>query len=118
MNFNLIRFHQNFPFVFANSSRFLSFSQPRNWQTYENERYFGYEPSAEEPWKRIKHGLTYDLRRAARRYREVFLQFVIFTLIKYIFGLVMDCCAQRHRLKPRLGKFRNFCRKTFEFYFF
>uniref|UniRef100_A0A914MBV9 Uncharacterized protein n=1 Tax=Meloidogyne incognita TaxID=6306 RepID=A0A914MBV9_MELIC len=68
-NINLIfRFQQ--PNIFVNSSRCLSLSQLKQWQKYENERYFGYEPSAEEPWKRIKHAFSYDLRRAARRYRE------------------------------------------------
>ncbi|KAL3088790.1 hypothetical protein niasHT_023138 [Heterodera trifolii] len=51
----------------STSSRFLSFTQCKHWQPYENERYF--EPG-QEFWDRGKHILTYEFRRAARRYRE------------------------------------------------
>jgi hypothetical protein len=54
--------------IASTSTRFLSQSLNRKWQVYENERYF--EPG-EEPWKRIKHVITYDFKRSARRYREV-----------------------------------------------
>lgn len=51
------------------SIRYFTTSKIRCWQNFENERH--YEPG-EELFKRVKHGLTYDLRRAQRRYKEVF----------------------------------------------
>jgi hypothetical protein len=86
MNRNLIRFQPNLPFIITNFSRYLSFSQQKLWQKYENERYFNYEPMAEEPWKRIKHGITYDLRRAARRYKEVYFILEKKKFFKFFWG--------------------------------
>lgn len=47
--------------------RRFSFTPLYRWQKFENERH--YEPG--EDIRRVWHGLTYDFRRAARRYREV-----------------------------------------------
>lgn len=58
---------KNFLF-FALSARHLSTTPVRFWQNFENERHF--EPG-EELFKRVNHGLTYDFRRARRRYKEV-----------------------------------------------
>lgn len=63
-----------FPFY----ARCFTTTPIRCWQNFENERH--YEPG-EEFLKRVKHGLTYDFRRAQRRYKEVFnklLKFKIF----------------------------------------
>lgn len=48
--------------------RYFQTSFIRCWQKFENERYF---TPGEEVLKRVKHGLTYDFRRATRRYKEV-----------------------------------------------
>lgn len=51
------------------NTRSLHISAINLWQNYENERHF---QRGEEAFRRVKHGLTYDFRRASRRYKEVF----------------------------------------------
>uniref|UniRef100_A0A1I7SFP6 FAD-dependent oxidoreductase domain-containing protein 1 n=1 Tax=Bursaphelenchus xylophilus TaxID=6326 RepID=A0A1I7SFP6_BURXY len=48
-------------------NRGIHASAVRKWRDYENERH--YEPG-EDVFKRVWHGLTYDYRRARRRYAE------------------------------------------------
>lgn len=54
--------------ILTSCSAFLHTSASLKWRNYENERHY---EQGEDMFGRTWHGLTYDYRRAKRRFQEV-----------------------------------------------